>query len=104
MTQYSIEKLIEIGRDRLLQGGNQNSRSETISIIAKVLKKPKLDLIINNEQKVKESKCVEIFSKINERCKGKPISKIFGKKEFFSRQFFVNTSVLDPRPESELLV
>ena len=82
MTRYSIEKLIEIGRDRLLKSGNQNSRLDTISIIAKVLKKPKLDLIVNNDEKVKESKCFEIFSKINERYKGKPISKIFGKKEF----------------------
>ena len=104
MTQLSIEKLIEIGKNKLLESGNQNSRSDAISIITKVLKKTKLDLIIYNEQKVKESKCIEIFGKINQRCEGKPISKIFGKKEFYSRKFFVNLSVLDPRPESELLV
>ncbi|MFL2660845.1 MAG: peptide chain release factor N(5)-glutamine methyltransferase [Alphaproteobacteria bacterium] len=104
MTQYSIEELIEIGRNKLLKSGNQTSRSDTISIIGKVLKKTNLDLIINNEEKVKESQCIEIFNKIKQRYIGKPISKIFGKKEFYSREFFVNTSVLDPRPESELLV
>ena len=104
MTQYSIEKLIEFGRNKLLKSGNVSSRSDAISIIGKVLNKTNLDIIINNYEEVNNCKCIEIFSKINQRCKGKPISKIFGKKEFYSREFFVNTSVLDPRPESELLV
>ena len=41
---------------------------------------------------------------IQERSKGKPISKIFGLKEFYSNEFIVNDNVLDPRPETELLV
>ena len=39
-----------------------------------------------------------------ERVRGKPISKIFGIKEFYSYEFFTNSNVLDPRPESETLV
>ena len=35
---------------------------------------------------------------------GKPLSKIIGKKEFYSRDFFVNTKTLDPRPETELII
>ena len=35
---------------------------------------------------------------------GKPLSKIIGKKEFYSREFFVNSQTLDPRPETELII
>ena len=35
---------------------------------------------------------------------GKPLSKIIGKKEFYSREFFVNSRTLDPRPETELII
>ena len=35
---------------------------------------------------------------------GKPLSKIIGKKEFYSRDFFVNSLTLDPRPETELII
>ena len=35
---------------------------------------------------------------------GKPLSKIIGKKEFYSRDFFVNNQTLDPRPETELII
>lgn len=46
----------------------------------------------------------EYFRLILERKKGKPLSYITGKKEFFSRNFHVREGVLIPRPETENLV
>ena len=43
-------------------------------------------------------------SAIKKRIKNEPISKIFNKKEFWSLDFYVNKNVLDPRPETELLI
>lgn len=36
--------------------------------------------------------------------KHEPISKIIGKKEFWKHTFFINSDVLDPRPETELII
>ena len=33
-----------------------------------------------------------------------PISKIIKKKNFWKYDFFVNSNVLDPRPETELII
>jgi release factor glutamine methyltransferase len=50
-------------------------------------------------------KKVKLFlKKVFQRSLGKPISKIFGRKEFYSRSFFVNSHTLSPRPESELII
>jgi len=41
---------------------------------------------------------------IEKRVSGAPISKIIGKRLFFNSEFFVNENVLDPRPETEVVV
>lgn len=37
-------------------------------------------------------------------CGGEPLSKIFNRREFYKHIFYINQDVLDPRPESELIV
>ena len=41
---------------------------------------------------------------INRRQQGEPVSKIIGQRGFWKRDFYVNTDVLDPRPDSETLI
>lgn len=41
---------------------------------------------------------------IIERCGGKPVAYIIGQKEFMSLDFTVNSNVLIPRPETEIIV
>ena len=40
----------------------------------------------------------------NRRINNEPISKIFNNKYFWKYNFFVNQNVLDPRPETELII
>ena len=45
------------------------------------------------------------FNKVfKRRLNREPISKIFNKKSFWKYDFFVNKDVLDPRPETELII
>ena len=46
----------------------------------------------------------EFKSMIESRFKGIPLAYLIGKKEFWSMDFFINESVLVPRPETELLI
>ncbi len=43
-------------------------------------------------------------SMIESRFKGMPMAYLTGKKEFWSKDFLINQSVLVPRPETELLI
>ena len=41
---------------------------------------------------------------IKQRLDGRPVAKIIGYKEFYGRDFIVSDDVLDPRPDSEILI
>ena len=48
---------------------------------------------------------INTFKKIiKERQKGKPVSRIIGKKEFWKMVFAIDESTLDPRPDSEVII
>ncbi len=48
---------------------------------------------------------IDYFNKlIQKRLNREPVSKIINRKYFWKNEFFVNSNVLDPRPESELII
>ena len=53
---------------------------------------------------VNEKKALVFYDLIERRVKGEPISHLTGSRYFWKDKFNVNRNVLDPRPESELIV
>tara|TARA_B100000242_G_scaffold182759_1_gene131232 strand:- start:91 stop:966 length:876 start_codon:yes stop_codon:yes gene_type:complete len=99
-----IQKLIYEGKKILSESGVNNAMDEARLIVKKTLKKTELEFIISPNQEISSKQSKSILNNFIERTRGKPVSKIFGFKEFFSNEFIVNKNVLDPRSETELLV
>ena len=99
-----LKDLIYDGKKILSESGVKNALDEARLIIQKTLKKTELEFITFQNKKISSNQSNSILNNLIERTKGKPVSKIFGIKEFFSNEFIVNKNVLDPRPETELLV
>lgn len=62
------------------------------------------NLINFYDKEIEEKDLTELNNIIKIRLTGKPISKIFGKKCFWNYCFFVDENVLDPRPDSEIMI
>lgn len=68
------------------------------------LGKPKEFLYTNPETKLTD-KQQELFEKYTERrSTGEPIAYITNEKEFYGRTFYIDNSVLIPRPDTEILI
>ena len=74
-----------------------------LRIILNYSSKLKKDIFLSNFNK-KDINIVKFNSLLNRRLKFEPISKITNKKSFWKFNFFVNQNVIDPRPETELII
>ena len=96
--------LIKVGEKFLAKKKILRPKYESILLFSKI-NKINFNNYFTNEKKIVSKTQASIFlKKIILRGLGKPLSKIIGKKEFYSRDFFVNTHTLDPRPETELII
>ena len=101
---FYVDNLIKLGSRYLSVFGFQRPRHESILIIKNILEASYIDIFSKKETKVSSKECKNFLDKLYLRMKGKPISKIFGEKEFYSRMFITSENNLDPRPETEMLV
>ena len=80
-----------------------DNRREARLLLANVLAVTETE-ILTYPDKVKLGQMARFYGYVRRRAQGEPVAKITGRKEFWSLDFKVNTDVLDPRPESELLI
>ncbi len=74
-----------------------------LRVLLKEASYKKKEIILSNlEDKNINLKYLDLL--IKRRLSGEPVSKIINKKYFWKSKFFVNSDVLDPRPETEIII
>ncbi len=82
----------------------ETSRLDSEILLAYALGESKEYLVINSDNSLNDQKISKFRSLIRRRADGESISNIIGKREFYGREFIVNCHVLDPRPDTELII
>lgn len=99
--------------DDILSGARTELRAkgiETASLDVRLLaqnyfKLSHEEIILSDSKIIENNNQLESFTAaIKRRVQGEPVSKIIGQKEFYGRMFKTSRDVLDPRPETEILV
>jgi release factor glutamine methyltransferase len=89
----------------ILKGcGCVSPRLDAEVLLSACLRKDRTRFHIDREQPLTEKDHREFRRLIERRRHGEPIAYIVGRKEFWSLPFEVNSHVLIPRPETEILV
>jgi release factor glutamine methyltransferase len=84
--------------------GIPNPRLEADLLLAHILNLPRVKLYSQWDRPLEPTEVQRYREIITKRVQGSPLAYLTGKKSFLSWDFVVNSTVLIPRPESEILV
>lgn len=100
----TIEELIRWSTKFLEDKGFASPRLDTELLLCHVLNCRRIDLYLRFDQPLSRAELGLYKSSLIRRLNHEPVAYILGYKEFMSLKFKVDSSVLIPRPETELLV
>ncbi|MEZ5164247.1 MAG: HemK/PrmC family methyltransferase [Fimbriimonadaceae bacterium] len=96
-----LDEWIREATSALTEAGVDTPQLDAQLLAAHQLEQSRSWILVHPEFKIERSELQELLDR---RLKREPLAYILGKKEFYGREFFVNPSVLIPRPETEELV
>ena len=99
----NISGLLNSGAKTLKQNRIKTHQLDSELVLSNLLQKKRENLLINLNEKVSKETIDNFEKLIFRRVKREPLAYILKKKEFWSKDFFVDRSTLIPRPETELL-
>ncbi|NLY51836.1 MAG: peptide chain release factor N(5)-glutamine methyltransferase [Firmicutes bacterium] len=99
-----ILELITIASQYLAGKGIDSARLDAEILLGHVLNMERIDLYVRFDQPLEKAEVDAYRVAIARRARRMPVAYITGSKEFYSLEFKVDSHVLIPRPETELLV
>ncbi|HBF43290.1 MAG TPA: peptide chain release factor N(5)-glutamine methyltransferase [Desulfobacteraceae bacterium] len=101
---WTIKSLLDITTDYLKKKQIESPRLNAEVLLANQLSIDRIALYLNFDKPLNESEISGYRLLIKRRLRREPLQYITGVQEFWSLEFLVDSRVLIPRPESELLV
>jgi release factor glutamine methyltransferase len=104
MNVWTVVKVLKWATDDFASRDFEQPRLEAEVLLTHILKCKRLDLYTDFDRPLISEELSEYRDTITRRRNGEPAAYIIGKREFWSLQFNVDSRVLVPRPETEILV
>lgn len=104
MHDLEVSQILRTARDRLAAIGISSSRLDAEVLLAHVLGVNRTQLLTAHEDALLGAQVAQFEALVSRRLRYEPIAYLVGEKEFYSRDFYVTSDVLIPRPETEGIV
>ena len=99
-----VNEAIAFAEQELKRSNNLNSRLDSEILVSHLINVPREIIHSRLKENLPSSITEELQKLVNRRAKKEPIAYILNNKEFWSTNFYVDRSVLIPRPETEVLI
>jgi release factor glutamine methyltransferase len=100
----TVLEAVKLSADYLQKKGIESPRLNAELLLAHLLNCKRLDLYLLFDRPLKENEVLQYRELLKKRGSFVPLQYIVGNVEFYGLEFKVDSSVLIPRPETELLV
>ena len=88
----------------LIEAGVNTARLDSLVLLEDTLKRDRAWILANQSAELTTGQIKKLNNLLTRRKAHEPIAYLRGKTEFYGREFYVNASVLEPRPESEAMI
>jgi release factor glutamine methyltransferase len=99
-----VNEAIAFAEQELKKSNNLNSRLDSEILVSHLINIPRESIYSKLKENLSPNKTEELQKLVSRRVKKEPIAYILNNKEFWSTNFYVDRSVLIPRPETEVLI
>jgi len=100
----TVEEVLKRARGTLIANNIEDARLECELLLRHILAVGQVQLYLDFDCELNPEQEEDFWRLIGRRLSGEPTAYIIGHREFYGLDFYVEPSVLIPRPESELLV
>lgn len=100
----TIEQLLDYGKDKLIQSGNEYAKYDRKVLLEAALGCNYMYMLTHGEEEVSQDKEQQYRSWIKRRSEHYPLQYLLGYAHFMDYTFVVNEHVLIPRNDTEILV
>jgi release factor glutamine methyltransferase len=100
----NVESWLKQAARRLTAAGIGTARLDCLILLEDVTGHDRAWLLAHPEHQVGISDIDKLNNHVIQRMKHLPLAYIRGRSEFYGRSFYVDTRVLEPRPETEVII
>ncbi|MFC1916100.1 peptide chain release factor N(5)-glutamine methyltransferase [Chloroflexota bacterium] len=100
----TLKQALNLAREILVANSIEDASLESELLLRHTLKLSRVQLYLDLSRELSLEKEVTFWNLVRRRLNGEPTAYITGHREFYGLDLYVDSRVLIPRPESELLV
>ncbi len=100
----TISQAIRDAAIRMKESGVDNAEYDSFAMLSDITGISRTDYLVRGDCILETKDFLQFTEYVDRRCKREPLQHILGKAYFYGRCFDVNSNVLVPRPDTEILV
>ena len=101
--KIDVYSLIKLEVEKLTKLGFKTASLDCRMLLSQILNKTNT-VYTHQEVYISQNQIIKFHTLMKQRQKGKPVSRILNRRNFWKREFILDEDTLDPRPDSEILI